>query len=220
MSKGNIAVIFDMDGVLIDSVKYNWQALNEVLGEYGVHVSDEHLPKYIGRPLTSQLQQLSDENKVELNYDTINERATAIKQVLFENIEPKEGVLQLLELLKEKATPIAIATSNSRDTTIQRLTAAGIISYFDKIVTESDVTEHKPNPAVYLEAARQLDVSPLDCVVFEDAPAGVQSAKNAKMTCIAVQTPFANTDDLKLADAIVSSLANVNVDYIKDVLSK
>jgi len=217
--KTHVAVIFDMDGVLIDSVKIHWQAMNEVLGAYGIHVADEELPKYIGRPQRSQLEQLSNENGVELDYDTINQRTTAIKRVLLENIQPKEGVVQLLTLLKDSNIPMAIATSNNRDEMEMRLTDAGIIDFFSKFVTEDDVTEHKPNPAVYLEAAKQLDADPSSCVVFEDAPAGVQAAKNANMTCIAVQTPFAKASDLKVADAVIASLADVNMSLINELIN-
>lgn len=207
-----------MDGVLIDSVKYHWQAMNEVLGEYGIHVTDEQLPKYIGRPLRSQLEQLGSENSIELDYDTVNQKTTAIKQVLLENIQPKEGVVQLLELLKTNNMPMAIATSNSKDETVRRLTVAGIIDYFSKLVTEDDVTEHKPDPAVYLEAAKQLGANPKDCVVFEDAPAGVQSAKRAGMVCIAVQTPFTNEVDLAIADTSVVSLSDVDMALIEGLI--
>src|SRR6478736_3732338 len=82
MSKQDFSVLFDMDGVLIDSVTYHWQAMNEVLGGYGIHVPDEQLHKYIGRPLKSQLEQLGDENGVELDYESIEQKTTAIKRGL------------------------------------------------------------------------------------------------------------------------------------------
>ena len=214
----NISVIFDMDGVLIDSVKYHWQAMNEVLSDYGISVPDKQLPKYIGRPLRSQLEQLGNENDVELDYDILNHKISVIKQALLENIQPKEGVIQLLELLKTNNVPIAIATSNTRDETDRRLIVAGIRDYFSVLVTEDDVTEHKPNPAVYLEAARQLGANPKDCIVFEDAPAGVRAAKGAGMTCVAIQTPFTNATDLQAADTVVTSLLQVDMDVISNVI--
>lgn len=155
---------------------------------------------------------------MELDYDTINQRTTAIKQVLLEHIQPKEGVVQLLELLKANSIPMAIATSNSKVETERRLAVAGIIDFFSKLVTEDDVAEHKPNPAVYLEAAEQLGANPANCIVFEDAPAGVQAAKNANMICIAVQTPFTNANDLAIADTIVATLADVDIDFINKLI--
>ncbi len=204
-----------MDGVLIDSVKYHWQAMNEVLGDYDIHVTDAQLPYYIGRPQRSQLEQLATENDVELDYYTISKRTTAIKQKLLEHIQPNEGVVRLLELLKSNNVPLAIATSNSKEETQRRLKVAGIIDYFSQLVTEDDVTEHKPNPAVYLEAAKRLGINPMDCVVFEDAPSGVKAAKAAGMECIAIKTPFANIEDLVIADAVVTSLMEVDMGFIE-----
>ncbi len=220
MSNHTFCAIFDMDGVLIDSVVYHWQAINEVLGESGIYVPDEQIHGYIGRTLRSQVEQLGRENGVELDYDVISHKTKAIKQRLLENIQPKEGVVQLLELLRTNDIPMAIATSNSSNETQRRLTDAGIIEYFDKLVTRDDVAEHKPNPAVYLEAARQLDASSKDCVVFEDAPVGIQAGKSAGMACVAVQTPYTNIADLQDADTIVSSLAEVSVGLITTLLTR
>lgn len=205
---------------MIDSVKYHWQAMNEVPAEYGIHVPDEPLLGYIGRPLRSQLKQLGNENGVEFDYDTFSERIAALKQVSLANIQSKEGVVQLLELLKSNNISIAVATSNPKDETQRRLVDARIVDYFNVLVTEDDVTEHKPSPAVYFEAARQINANSLDCILFEDAPAGVQAAKNADMTCIAVRTPFTIVSDLEAADVIVSYLAEADMNLMNNIINK
>lgn len=200
-----------MDGVLIDSVKYNWQAMNEILAQYGINIADNQLRKYIGQSLAAQVEQISEEYGVVLDYATIRDSVAPIKQKLLDHIQPKEGVVELLKLLQDNQVPVAVGTSSNRSYTELRLTEADIIDYFDVLVTEDDVTTHKPDPAVYLEAAEKLGVKPGHCIVIEDAPSGILAAKNAGMTCVAVQTPFTNADDLSGADMIVKSLLDVTM---------
>jgi len=223
MSKGlgksvnNFAALFDMDGVLIDSVKYHWIAMNEVLADYDIHIADADLRKYIGQPLYSQVKQLGEEYNKKLDYDEFLTRTTARKQELLANIEPKEGVVALLELLKADSIPMAVATSNTRAETERRLEVAGIRDYFAALITEDDVAEHKPDPTVYLTAAKAVNMPPENCVVFEDAPAGIEAAKRAGMKCVAVQTPVTTTEDLSEASTSVASLDDVSLDLIENL---
>lgn len=205
------AVIFDMDGVLIDSVSLNWQAMNEVLSRYGVHVQDSQLYRYVGQTLHDQVTKLSDDYNIRLNYDQFLEETDQIKQKLFANITPKEGVKELLHELSTHHIPTAVATSMSRDVTKNRLTTAGIYDLFKSIITEEDVDKHKPDPAVYIKAASVLGCEAARCVVFEDAPTGVQAAKAAGMKCIAVKTPYVAAQHLKLADTVIPSLSATNL---------
>ena len=212
------SVIFDMDGVLIDSPKYHWQAMRQALRSYGVNIADNKLHKYIGKPIATQIREISDEYDVELDCEKIRDQVAPIKNKLLENIQPKDGVVQLLELLKTHNIAMAVGTSSYREFTEQKLTEAGIIDYFKLLVTEEDVTEHKPSPKVYLTAAEQLGATPQTCVVFEDAPSGIQAAKSAGMICIAVQTTLSRAEDLKAADMIVASLREVDYGLIKKLL--
>jgi len=217
MTTLKFTALFDMDGVLIDSVKYHWLAMNEVLADYGIHIVDENLRKYIGQPLYSQVKQLSEEYEKKLNYDEFVTRTTARKQELLANIEAKEGVVALLELFKTNSIPMAVATSNTRAETERRLEVAGIRDYFSALITEDDVAEHKPDPTVYLTAAQAVNAPPENCIVFEDAPAGIEAAKRAGMRCIAVQTPVTTADDLAKASVSVRSLADVSLELIESL---
>lgn len=207
----HFAALFDMDGVLIDSVKYHWQAMNEILADYNIHINDDDLRKYIGQPLYRQVKQLSDEYNAKLDYEDFERRTTARKLELLENMPPKDGVVALLELLQQNHVPMAVATSNTKVETERRLDVAGIRHYFTALVTEDDVTEHKPDPTVYLTAAQAVHENPTDCVVFEDAPAGITAAKRAGMKCIAVQTPYTIAEDLTEADESVPTLQAVTL---------
>lgn len=218
MSKQDFAVIFDMDGVLIDSVRFHWQAMNQVLAKYGIHIEDSQLRNYIGQSVVHQLNQISEKFNTPLDVDVIVEELKPIKEELQKGIRPKEGVVQLLDLLSESKVPIAVGTSSTTLDTDRKLTDAGILDYFDVLVTHDDVTKHKPDPTVYLTAVEKLNAQPSNCVVFEDAPSGILAAKRAGMICIAVQTPFTNADDLSGADIVVSSLSDVDIEFISKLI--
>ena len=214
------AAIFDMDGVLVDTVALNWQANNQALAPYGIHVEDSQLKRYVGRTLKDQVQQLSTDYGVQLDYETFNTEATVIKFRLMAHLTPKEGVIDLLQLLKSQGIPLGVATSNSRENTEHRLGGAGLLDFFDVVVTEDDVTTHKPDPEVYLKTAELLGVKPDDCLVFEDAPSGVASAKAAYMGCIAVRTTQVKDADIASADKIVDSLAEVDQSVIDEIFTR
>ena len=219
VNKQYFAVIFDMDGVLIDSVRFHWQAMNQVLAKYNIHIDDSQLRNYIGQSVIHQLQQISEKFQTPLDIDKIVEELKPIKEELQKGIQPKEGVEQLIGLLHANNVPIAIGTSSTTADTKRKLTDAGIFHNFETLVTHDDVVKHKPDPTVYLTAAEKLNVQPSQCIVIEDAPSGIEAAKRAGMKCIAVLAPYTTDDDLREADVIVHSLSEVNLKLANDLTS-
>ncbi|MFO0887005.1 MAG: HAD family phosphatase [Candidatus Saccharimonadales bacterium] len=215
----NFAVIFDMDGVLIDSVKYHWQAMNQVLAKYNIHIEDSERRHYIGQSVIHQLNQISEKFQTTLNIDTIIEELKPIKEDLQKGIQPKEGVEQLIGLLHENGIPIAIGTSSTTADTERKLTDAGIFHNFETLVTHDDITKHKPDPTVYLAAAKKLHIQPSQCIVIEDAPSGIEAAKRAGMKCIAITAVYTTDDDLNGADIIVHSLLEVDLKLLDNLLT-
>lgn len=215
--QSQVAAIFDMDGVLVDSVRLNWQAMNEVLVPYNVQVTDEEIKKYLGRTLKDQVGMLNVDYGLQLDYNQFNAATQQIKTQLFASIAPKDGVKELLQGLQQDGTPMAVATSMPRDLTEQRLRAAGILDYFDALVTEDDVERHKPDPEVFVKAAEKLGVAASSCVVFEDAPSGVTAAKAAEMKCVAVRTQYVEADHLKDADVRVATLAEITPSQLREL---
>lgn len=215
MNKHNLAAIFDMDGVLVDSVGLNWQAYNEVLERYGKRVETEDISRYVGRDIHGQVDMLNQDFDLEIDPDQFIEDTAQIKQSLFKNIQPNPGVEDFLDELKTAQIPIALGTSNSREVATQRLSTMGIEKYFDTIVTEEDTDLHKPNPDVYLKAADNLDFSAEDCVVFEDAPSGIEAAKKAGMKCVAIKTPYVQEEAISNVDQIVNSFEDINLRTIE-----
>jgi HAD superfamily hydrolase (TIGR01509 family) len=217
MNKPDFAIIFDMDGVLIDSVRLHWQAMNQALAKYNIHIDDDQLRNYIGQSVINQLNQISEKFATPLDSTAIIAEIDPIKAELQRGIQPKEGVVDLLNLLRTNGVAIAVGTSSSRAATQQKLTDAGILDFFQALVTEDDVTAHKPDPMVYLTAAEALGFVPEKCIVFEDAPSGIIAAKRAGMRCIAVQTAYTLPEDLRDADASVVSLADVTIETLESL---
>jgi len=214
----DLAVIFDMDGVLIDSVALNWQAYNQILAEYDVHVPSSELHHYVGRPLVQQLQMLNKRYSLQLATLDFQDKADAIRVELFAKIRPKPGVGTLLRELRKHNVPIAVGSSATAALVKNRLTTAGIYNLFDVVVTQEDVSVHKPHPEVFLAAAEKLGVNPDKCVVIEDAPVGIEAAKNARMKCCAVMTPYISEELLADADLVVASLTTIRAQDLRELV--
>lgn len=222
MNTNEIAVIFDMDGVLIDSVGLNWQAYNQVLAEYGIIVPTENLHRYVGRTLTSQVRMLSEDFGQEIDEARFADESAKAKETLMANLQPMQGVTVLLERLRSSEVKVGIGTSSDRASTSQKLGTAGLSGFFEVsgVITQDDVTVHKPEPDVYLECAKRLGVKSKHCIVIEDAPAGIEAAHNAGMKCIAIRTPYVDSAQLEIADLVVNSADEITDEVIKELSSK
>lgn len=218
MQDNKMAVIFDMDGVLVDSVALNWRAINQALAPYGIQVEDDHIANYLGKTLVDQAKQLKDEYHLELSYDEFEAAVIEAKLELFKTLSAKEGVAEFVQLLNANNVPYAVATSSTTALAKERLELAGLLNQFSTLITADHVTKHKPDPAVYVEAARTLNVAPRYCVVFEDAPAGVQAAKAAGMACVAISSPYVDVSQLSAADIVVPSFHAVTLSTLESLL--
>jgi HAD superfamily hydrolase (TIGR01509 family) len=202
------AVIFDLDGVVVDSEPYSMQALVDVLGEYGIVPSPDELRRSYGRTLTEDFQDYFGHHGVAADVRTAVARKRAR---YFESaagkLRPFPGVLSLLERVAARGYRLAAASSGERDKVTFTLDALGLEGRFEVIVTGDDVRHSKPDPAIYLTAAARLGVAPEGCLAIEDAPNGVLAAKRAGMRCLAI-TNSVSREALAGADAIVESLTD------------
>jgi HAD superfamily hydrolase (TIGR01509 family) len=184
------AAIFDMDGVLIDSGAHHRHAWRTLLAELGTEPAHpEHWRLTIGRPSEEAIplllgRRVSDAEARRLarrKRDLYQERAQA-------GMEPVPGVPEFLHALERQHVPRAVGTSASRWDAERLLDDLGLLRFFDVVVTADDVMLGKPDPEVWAQAARRLRVMPAHCVVFEDAPVGIQAARAAGMRAIGVTT--------------------------------
>ena len=184
------AVVFDMDGVLIDSGAHHraaWRALLEELGEEPAHPehwrltigrpSEEAVPLLLGRPMSEYEARRLARRKRDLYVDLARGGIVTVP-----------GVSRFVANLARRKIPRAVGTSASGFDVSRLLAGAGLRRYFDVIVTADDVTYGKPDPEVYLLAAARMRVTPERCVVFEDSVVGVEAARSAGMRAIGITT--------------------------------
>ena len=209
MNLRSFGVIFDMDGVLVDTVQLNWKAHNEVLAQYGVHVRDDEIADYIGRALGDQVAMINQRYGLSIELAAFEAAIAPLEDRYHAHITAKPVVVALVKELTRLGIPVGVGTSSPRDVALKRLRTAGIVHHFDTIATRNEVEHHKPDPEVYLYAARQLKRDPRQCVVIEDAPSGLLAAHNAGAKCCAVSVPYVPQKRMQAADLYVESLEHV-----------
>ncbi|WGV23292.1 HAD family hydrolase [Halotia branconii] len=196
------AAIFDMDGLLFDTESIARWAWKKAIKNHGYVMSDELYNELIGRDLSSREKIFKQKYGENFPFDSVKAQRVTIgdEREMREGLPVKPGVLDLLNQLSNLGLIMALATGTSRIRTIRRLTDAGIYQYFTTIVTSEDVAKGKPAPDIFLETSRQINVAPLQCMVFEDSFVGVQAAFQAGMWTIMVP-------DIKQPSPEVASLA-------------
>jgi beta-phosphoglucomutase len=201
----NIAVIFDMDGVLIDSREahlLSWQQLGQ---ETGHHVTEEEFNRGFGRTSWEFIREtfgISDEGTVrrlELRKEEI------FREIIRRNVPAMPGADALVNKLFDQGVPLAVGSSGPPENVMLVCDTMGWTQKFSAIVTGAEVTRGKPDPQVFLIAAERLGMPPSKCVVIEDAPAGVEAAKRAGMRVVALARKD-NYELLRKADNIIYKL--------------
>ncbi len=181
--------IFDMDGVLVDNVEYHiraWQALG---GELGREFAAPEVRELFGQRnkeiLTALLRRpISDEEAARLG----DRKEAYYRHLIAEEVQPVAGLLEFLADLKKEEMRTAVATSGPRENVALVLKGLGLERFFDAVVTGGEVARSKPAPDVFLLAAKQLNLEAKHCLVFEDSLAGIEAARRAGCSCIALAT--------------------------------
>ena len=203
------AVIFDMDGVLVDSEPI-WQDVEiEVLGGLGVPLTREMCAQTMGLRVNEAVQHWFD--RYPWPGPTVDEVADQLVDGVVAAIgrrgQPKAGVAEAIAFLEAAGVRLAIASSSYYRVIDAVLDRCDLRSHFEVVHSAEDEENGKPHPAVYLSAAAKLGVDPQRCVAVEDSPNGVLSATRAGMACIAVPEPGTEGDDrFARADAVLASL--------------
>ena len=187
------ACIFDLDGVVVDTAKYHYIAWKSLANELGFDFTEADNERLKGVSRMTSLEILLGIGKVELDEATKLKLAEKKNKNYLEYIlkmTPDEilpGVKEFMNELRSKGVKIALGSASKNAMTI--LNQLELTNYFDAIVDGTHVSNAKPDPEVFLKGAQLLNVDPLDCVVFEDAEAGVEAAINGKMKCVGIGSP-------------------------------
>lgn len=209
------AIIFDMDGVLVNSVKPIWESFNALLKEDGINFSNDYIKKNLARSLRDNLRLWRKEFGIK-KYDLMefSKKAGAIQLDLLKNEKVNQNLLNLLKQAEKIGIKCAVATSSLRWRAEKILSLLNIRELFCIIVTADDIKNHKPAPDVFLEAARQLGVQSEECAVVEDAGDGIEAAKNANMKTVGLVTEYHSADELKFADIVINNFSELSISRV------
>lgn len=203
-------ILFDMDGVLVDSEKYISEAAIRMFAEHGVHVKPEDFIPFVGSGENRYIGGVAEK----YGFDYVPERdKTRTYNIYGEmvkgKLKPLNGVLDFIKACRAKGLKLAVATSADQVKMEINLRETGIpASSFDATISGSEVTHKKPHPEVFIKAAQKLGLDPADCLVVEDAVNGIKAAKAAGCKCLALTTSFPK-ELLQEADWIAKDLSEV-----------
>ncbi|MXX79529.1 MAG: HAD family phosphatase [Chloroflexi bacterium] len=210
------AVIFDMDGVLLDSEPLHYEAVRIILAEQGVDFPLEDYFRYLGTTLTSTWDDLCERYPITMPFAQFEARYNDDVLAHYRAGAPLiRGAQELVEQLRDAGVPIAVASSSHRMWVDAALKGAGLSDCFDQTTAGDEVSMGKPSPEIYLKAAEKLGVDPARCIAIEDAPAGVESASAAGMKVVLVRSEL--THDLNLtSDWQVNDLTEFKLTWLSE----
>lgn len=217
MMKKTQAVIFDMDGVLVDSEPFHVKNEKLMFRKLGLDISDEEHSRYMGTATDVMWEQIIRERNLPL--DVAETTAQTIQQEIpyfqsLDKIEPMPGLVELLEKLWEYRVPMAVASSSDSLIINIILEKSGLRKYFLYTVSSGEIGKSKPEPDVFLHAAKLLGVEPENCIVFEDSKNGIKAAKAAGMYCVAYSGGNSGHQDQSQADHRIAEYHEIDIETL------
>ncbi len=215
------AVIFDMDGVLVDSNPFHLAKWIDFLNERQIPFDRATLPELIlGKRNDTLFRHFLGPDLARKESRRLSDEIEAIFRKVFKaHAKPLPGLDRLIRECHAAAVPMAVASSAMKKNVDFVVEALGYHEYFRVVVTGDEVTHPKPDPEIYLKAARRLAVEPALAVAFEDSYVGVGAAKNAGMKCVAVASSFPIEELRPLADLAVPSFEAVSLEKLQELFS-
>lgn len=208
-------VIFDHDGLMVNSENIVFAALQHLFREQKQEISWEYYCTTIGLPVVESIKTYLRDFPLNLTFEEFfEERNKLVDELLETELQPMAGLLSLLEYLKSRGVRMVVASSGRREYIEKNLARYNIAAYFSAIVSVDDVQRGKPFPDIFLQALAVTETDSADALVLEDAPHGVEAASRAGIFCIAVPTRGINYNRFQQADIIAE-----NLDTVRKVLS-
>ena len=212
------AIIFDMDGLMIDSERLYFQSEREVARRFGKEVKDETLWKMMGRKPIESMQVFSED----LGLDIPSEELVEIRDELYgeklkNDLVPMKGLFEMLEEFKGKLV-LSIATGSPVKLLDLILDRLDIRNYFDVLQASDDIVNGKPDPEIYLKTIEKLGTNPEECIVLEDSSNGARAGKNAGCYTIAIPSEYTKMQDFSFADYIAADLNDARMHIISSFI--
>jgi HAD superfamily hydrolase (TIGR01509 family) len=215
------AVIFDMDGVLIDSEPLHFEVDQLVLRKLNIYEGKSYLERFVGYTNPAMWQIIKEEFSIESTIEELIDLQMTVKLSYLEqsNYKAIEGIKELLEELQSFKVPIAIASSSPKIFIEAVIKKIHITDYFHHWISGEEVPKSKPEPDVFLKAAELLKVNPDRCVVIEDSKSGTIAAKSAEMKCIGYRNVNSGNQDLSKADLVVNRISELSYKRMMELFS-
>lgn len=185
------AIIFDMDGVLIEAKDWHYEALNRALGLFGYTISRyDHLVTYDGLPTRKKLEMLTMERNLPKSlHSFINEmKQIYTMEIIYQKCKPTFYHEYALSKLKSEGYRLAVASNSVRRSVEMMMEKSKLSQYLEFMLSNQDVTKSKPDPEIYLTAISRLNLQPLECLIIEDNPNGIKAAKDSGANVYEVET--------------------------------
>lgn len=203
-------VLFDMDGVLVDSEAFMCKAAIKMFGELGLKVVPADFQPFVGMGENKYLGGVAEHYGVKIDIAKAKSRAYEIFEIIVKgNLAPLPGAHEFISECRKKGLKLALATSADPVKMNVNLKEIGLSAkVFDSIITGQDVVNKKPFPDIYIKAAKSIGLEPQECLVVEDAVSGIKAGKSAGCRCLAVTNSF-EASELHEADWVCESLVKV-----------
>ena len=209
-------LIFDFDGLILDTETPEFILLQEIFNSYGASLPITEYAAALGASLEAFDPFVYLAQKINKPLDQhallFNWRAQSNK--IIERQDPLPGVVKTIQRAQELGLRMAIASSSPRDWVVNHLTRLKLIDKFEHVLTAEDVQKIKPEPDLYLKSLAALKLKPSEAMAFEDSPNGIKAARKAGLFCIAVLNPLTRQLDTDHADLVIDSLASVSLDEL------
>jgi beta-phosphoglucomutase family hydrolase len=218
------AVIFDMDGVIIDSEPAHIRLEGEIFKELGIEVTEEEHHSFVGTNSYYMWEVIKNKCNLAQTVEELvqNDRDRYFNDLVSEKCETEmiTGVTELIKDLYENGLSLAVASSSPLDVIETVVKKFNIDKYFKILVTGDYVERSKPEPDIFLLAAERLQVEPSECLVIEDSHNGVCAARKAGMKCIGYKNLNSGSQDISMADSIVDTFDNLDADTLSKLFNE
>jgi HAD superfamily hydrolase (TIGR01509 family) len=215
------AVLFDMDGVIIDSEPLHHKAYHGMFKEVGISVSDDLYESFTGQATLYICKQLV----LKFNLKQAPKELVAIKRRIFKDLffnDPEldliDGVLELIKNYHKNGLTLVLASSASMTTINNVFTRFNLDQYFKAKLSGADLKASKPHPEIFLKAAEASGFKPSECMVIEDSTNGVKAAHAAGIFCVGFKSPHSKNQDYSLANKVITSFEEIGFEVVADIL--
>ena len=211
------AILFDFDGVLVNSDPFQFEAHRRALEKFGISITHEdYVENGSGKNKKSFYENMQDKHGVILNIEEVQKTKREIYKELLGEVKLMDGVQETLERLQGKFK-LAIASTTHLENIRKILQNCGVENFFEAISSSKELEKGKPFPDVYLDAMNKLGFLPEECVAVEDSRNGIKAAKDACAKCIVIPNEFTKLQDLSSADLRLDSISQLTEDVINEL---